>query len=117
MNDKYEPPRLNKDFTEEEFDCTLTKMNRNNYDEEKMYQALLEHVEKAIKAMIRNVSHSCGRELEEMFGRSKDIFQEVLSLPFLRISYEEAIGLLKKTSISKFDSSVEVHINLNIIVM
>ncbi|MFH2104826.1 MAG: amino acid--tRNA ligase-related protein, partial [Parcubacteria group bacterium] len=42
-------------LTEEEFDCTMAGMTRENYDEEKMYEALLQHIEAAVKAMIAGV--------------------------------------------------------------
>ena len=31
-------------LTEEEFDCSTVGMNRKNYDEDKMYEALLKHI-------------------------------------------------------------------------
>lgn len=83
-------------LTEEEFDCTLAGMTRGNYDEEKMYEALLSHIEKAIKAMVRGVYLSCRGELERDYGRDPEIFEKILSLPFLRIKYEDAVKLLNK---------------------
>lgn len=83
-------------LVEEEFDCTLADMKRNEYNEEKMYKTLLEHIERAIKAMIKGAYLVCGLELEKIYGRSKKVFEEVLSSPFLRINYEEAILILNR---------------------
>src|SRR3989344_2628104 len=42
-------------LTEEEFDCSLAGMTRETYNEERMFEALLTHIEKATKAMVKNV--------------------------------------------------------------
>lgn len=83
-------------LTEEEFDCTLAGMTRKTYQEEKMYQQLLSHIELAIKAMIKGAFEAITKELEKDYGQSKEVFKEVLSQPFLRINYEEAIALINK---------------------
>lgn len=68
-------------LTEEEFDCTFAGMTRENYNEEKMYETLLTHIEKATKAMIGSVGMNKNR-------------RDILTRPYLRTNYEEAIGLL-----------------------
>src|SRR6185369_15706232 len=42
-------------LTEEEFDCTMAGMSDAQYDDEKMFDALLSHIELAVKSMIRSV--------------------------------------------------------------
>lgn len=83
-------------LTEEEFDCTLAGMDRDTYDEEKMYEALLKHIEKAIKAIVKRVYADCGPEIEKTYGRTREFFEETLFLPFLRIDYQKAITILNK---------------------
>lgn len=83
-------------LTEEEFDWTMVGGKKETYNEEKMYEALLEHIEKAIKAGIRRILADNAYELKKSFARKPDTLKEILSLPFLRITYEEAIELLFK---------------------
>lgn len=82
-------------LTEEEFDCTLAGMNRENYNEEKMYEALLSHIEKATKAMIFGILENCAEELSS-YRRDLSTVKKVFQRPYLRILYEEAVELLNK---------------------
>jgi len=52
-DEEFEDERHIRQFrlTEEEFDCTMAGMQPKNYDEEKMFSSLLEHIELAIKAI------------------------------------------------------------------
>lgn len=77
-------------LTEEEFDCTMVGMERENYSEEKMFEALLEHIEKATKAMIKNVTENCA-----INGRN-EMMAEILKKPYLRINYNEAIKIVER---------------------
>lgn len=88
-------------LTEEEFDCTLEKMTRKNYDEEKMYEALLQHIEEAIKGMINQVAKDCGEILEKYYNRKTKDLLEIAKKPFGRISYEDAVKLLQKNGFPK----------------
>lgn len=83
-------------LTEEEFDCTMAGMTRQNYDEEKMYEALLTHIEKAVKAIIGAVLGDCGEILKKKYGRNIEKLKEAVRNKFLRISYEEAVAVLNK---------------------
>lgn len=83
-------------LTEEEFDCTLAGMTRENYDEEKMYEALLDHIEKATKAMISAILDGNKKILSTVYKRDPAVLKEILTRPYLRIVYEDAIGLLVK---------------------
>ena len=83
-------------LTEEEFDCTLAGMSRENYDEERMYEALLTHIEKATKAMIRAMVTDHHKLIVKVYGRDIGVLKEILDRPYLRILYEDAIGLLGK---------------------
>ena len=56
-------------LTEEEFDCTMAGLAEKDYDEDAMLNALLEHIEMAVKAMVRAVVCDCGRELERLYGQ------------------------------------------------
>lgn len=97
-DEEYEDKRHLRQFrlTEEEFDCTLAGMKKLNYDEEKMFKTLLDHAEKAIKEMVKGVYKSFGPQLEKIYGRPKEVFEEILELPFLRINYDEVINLLNR---------------------
>ncbi|QQG49691.1 MAG: hypothetical protein HZB70_02735 [Candidatus Berkelbacteria bacterium] len=79
---------------EEEFDCTLAGMARESYDEDRMYEALLEHIQNAIRAMVASALQAESNTLAR-YGRNVKKLEQALSKPFLRIEYEEAIALLK----------------------
>ncbi len=83
-------------LTEEEFDCTLANMNRNNYDENRMFESLLDHIENAIKSIIKRVLTDNSYQLKNIYGRDIRKLQEVLRTRFYRIEYSEAIKLLNK---------------------
>ncbi|MCR4264103.1 MAG: hypothetical protein NUV98_05310 [Candidatus Roizmanbacteria bacterium] len=83
-------------MTEEEFDCTMVGMTRENYNEEKMYEELLVHIEKATKAMVAAVLESNKKVLSTQYKRDTGVLKDILSRPYLRISYEEAIALLRQ---------------------
>lgn len=83
-------------LTEEEFDCTLVGMRRENYDEEKMFEALLSHIQKTIQAMIKKVLEDEGEILKRVYKRNIKFLEETTRKNFLRIKYEEAIKLLNK---------------------
>ncbi len=82
-------------LTEEEFDCTFAGMTRASYDEERMYEALLTHIEKATKAMIKAVVTEHQPLLTDHYGRDASALKAILERPYLRILYEDAIGLLR----------------------
>lgn len=83
-------------LTEEEFDCTMAGMTRETYDEERMYEALLTHIEKATKAMIRSVVSEHHAMIAKVYGRDTGVLKEIVDRPYLRIRYEDAVGLLEK---------------------
>jgi asparaginyl-tRNA synthetase len=82
-------------LTEEEFDWSLSG-HGGAYDEEKMYGALLGRIEAAIKAMAGAVLTAHGRELAEQFGRDTGELAAGLAGPFPRISYDDAVALLRE---------------------
>jgi asparaginyl-tRNA synthetase len=88
-------------LTEEEFDCTLAGMKRGEYDEEKMYESLLLHIQKSIQAMIAEVLNNNSKILEKEYGRSIEKLISVTKNNFLRISYEDAVKLLQKNGDKK----------------
>lgn len=83
-------------LTEEEFDCAIEGMSRQNYDEEKMFEGLLRHIQKAIKAMIKRVLEKDGEVLRKKYRRKTERLYEAVEKPFLRIDYEKAILVLNK---------------------
>lgn len=83
-------------LTEEEFDCTMAKMTRGNYDEEKMFKTLLTHIQKTIRAMIKEVLDKNQGILKNIYRRKVAKLEELLKKDFLRITYEEAVTLLNK---------------------
>lgn len=82
-------------LTEEEFDWTMVDKNKK-YDEEVIYQALLNHIELATKAMIRNALKNCIHDLKKIYQCDIQALRKLLNKSFLRITYEEAITLLNK---------------------
>src|SRR3990170_2356939 len=83
-------------LTEEEFDCTLAGMRRSNYDEEKMFKALLNHIQGAVQAMIKAVLKDHGKLLAKEYRRDMAKLTEASRKDFLRINYEDAVKLLQK---------------------
>lgn len=83
-------------LTEEEFDCTMVGMTRESYDEEKMFAELLKHIETATKAMLRTILDENKKILSTVYKRDPSVLKEIISRPYLRISYEDAVGLLKR---------------------
>lgn len=83
-------------LTEEEFDCSFLKMSRENYDEGKMFEALLSHIQSSIQSMIKNVIKENGTLLKNEYKRRIETLTEASESNFLRIEYEDAIKLLNK---------------------
>ncbi len=83
-------------LTEEEFDCSLAGMTRESYDEENMYEALLDHIEQATKAMTVAILEGNKKTLASVYKRDPGVLKEIVARPYLRIGYEDAIGLLVK---------------------
>lgn len=83
-------------LTEEEFDCSLAGMSRGDYDEEKMFEALLSHIQLAVQAMIKNVLKHNSKVLEKSYKRKTDRLILATKNNFLRIDYQEAVKLLNK---------------------
>lgn len=88
-------------LTEEEFDCTLAGMDRKNYDEEKMFTSLLDHIEKTIKAMIERVLADNKKALETKYKRDVEKLGKILKHKFYRISYEQVIKSLNTNGFKK----------------
>ncbi len=82
-------------LTEEEFDCTTIGMSRDTYDEDVMYEELLAHIEQATKAMIAGVVNEHKDLLTNFYSRDVNALQEILKTPYLRVTYEESIEMLK----------------------
>jgi len=86
---------------EEEFDCTLLEMTREKYDEEKMFEALLNHIQKSIQSMIKEVVAKEGDRLKKDYRRNVDKLIKATKTNFYRIAYEEAVTLLNKNGNSR----------------
>lgn len=82
-------------LTEEEFDWSLVDKERP-YSEEKMYEALLGHIESATKTIARTMAE-CHPDILREYGRDAAKLLASLELPYLRISYDDAVELLKRT--------------------
>lgn len=82
-------------LVEEEFDCSLINMARENYDEELMYEELLKHIEEATKAMVAGVLTDHEETLNTFYHRNTVNLKNILARPYLRIAYEDAVELLK----------------------
>lgn len=88
-------------LTEEEFDCTLVRMSRKNYDEEKMFTALLKHIQKAIQGMVGEVLKNNKTVLKQTYHRDVAKLEAMLKNDFLRINYEDAVKLLNQHGFNK----------------
>ncbi len=83
-------------LTEEEYDCTLAGMDRGNFNEEKMFEALLSHIQRAVQAMIAGALKSGSSMLAKTYGRNINYLKETIKRDFPRITYENAVTLLNK---------------------
>jgi len=83
-------------LTEEEFDCSFGKMDRKNYDEEKMFRLLLTHIQKAIQSMIKAVIEDNEEILKTVYGRNIKSLEKTETSDFLEIDYESAVKLLNE---------------------
>jgi len=83
-------------LAEEEFDWSFVGAEGETYNEERMYQALLEHIETTVKSIATTTVDRHATLLADRFDRDVSGLANSLTLPFHRISYEEAISLLNK---------------------
>lgn len=83
-------------LTEEEFDCSLAGMRRENYDEEKMFATLLSHIQSTIKAMVKEVLKNNEKILVKIYQRDVDRLYQSLEKDFYQVPYEEAIEIVNK---------------------
>jgi asparaginyl-tRNA synthetase len=84
-------------LTEEEFDWTLARKSVHApYDEEQMYEALLGHIESAIRAIGSAIVKKHGALLADAYGRDPARLLADLAQPFHRVSYDEAVTLLSR---------------------
>lgn len=88
-------------LTEEEFDCTLAGMTRQNYDEEKMFEALLLHIQKAVQGMVKAVLKDNAAILKKDYHRDVAKLEQAAKVNFLRINYEDAVKLLNNHGFNK----------------
>ncbi len=96
-------------LTEEEFDSTTIGMDRNNYDEEKMYEALLSHIENVLKAAIKAIVENHADILKDIYLRNIDALKYAYKERFQRIFYRDAVELLKQNGYQdlKFGDDLE----------
>jgi len=66
------------------------------YDEEQMYEALLQHIESAVKAVTCALLQQHDAMLKQNYGRNVRELSRAMDLPFLRITYADAIRLLNE---------------------
>lgn len=83
-------------MTEEEFDCTLAGMTRKNYDENKIFESLLLHIQSTVQSMIEKVLEDNIQILKRIYRRNISALIDATKRNFLRINYEDAVGLLQK---------------------
>ncbi len=84
-------------LTEEEFDATTIGMTRENYDEDKMYNALLLNIQTIIQSMLSSVMQQHLKTiLKTVYKRDFEKIRYSATHDFLRISYEDAVRLLQK---------------------
>jgi asparaginyl-tRNA synthetase len=83
-------------LTEEEFDCSYGNMTRATYDEEKMFDLLLVHIQKTVQSMIREILENNREILEKVYHRDVKKLDYVAQNDFLRIEYRKAVQILKQ---------------------
>lgn len=83
-------------LTEEEADCSYAGMTRDTYDEDKMYEMLLEHIQMAIQSMLKQVLKDNSGVLKKVYKRDIAKLEYAATHKFLRIAYEDAVKLLNK---------------------
>lgn len=83
-------------LTEEEFDATTIGMTRENYDEDKMYEALLVNIQETIQSMMREILKDNERVLQTVYKRNIEKIHFASSHNFHRIAYEDAVKLLNE---------------------
>src|SRR3989338_307858 len=76
-------------------------MTRENYDEDKMYEMLLSHIQLAVQSIIKQVLQDYGEVLRKVYHRDISRLKHAASNDFLRISYEDAITLLNNNKYKK----------------
>jgi asparaginyl-tRNA synthetase len=91
-------------LTEEEFDWSMVDekagdhdsahADAGSYDEEKMYEALLQHIEAATKNIARAIAVE-HPDILATYKRDATRLIESLALPYHRITYEDVLGLLR----------------------
>jgi len=98
-------------LTEEEFDCRFTNMNRKNYDEEKMFDSLLTHIQTAVHSMIKSVLKDNQRILRTTYGRNIKMLKQTAASDFLKIDYTQAVKLLNKNGCPdlRFGDDLKAH--------
>ena len=102
-DEEFEDERHLRQFrlTEEEFDCTLAGMTRENYDDEKMFDTLLLHIQKAVQSMVKAVIKDNGEILEKVYSRDIKKLEEATTKEFYKVEYEKAIEILNKNGYPK----------------
>lgn len=83
-------------LTEEEFDCRLAGLERLNFQEEKMYEILLRHIEGVVKSILKKVLADHRKILQKAYHRDIGQLRLAVHRPFFRVSYEEAVRILNK---------------------
>lgn len=83
-------------LTEEEFDSTTVGMSRKNYDEDKMYEALLKHIQGTFQSMLKTILQDCEKILKNVYKRDVKKLHQTVKSDFLRITYEDCVSLLNK---------------------
>ena len=83
-------------LTEEEFDCTMAGMTRESYDDEKMFDALLKHIQSTVQSMIKGVLNDNSETLTKVYKRDINKLIKAQESEFYKILYEDAVNLLNK---------------------
>lgn len=83
-------------LTEEEFDSTTIGMTRKNYDEDKMYKALLKVIQGTIQSMVREILKNNEKVLKNVYKRDTKKLTFAITHDFLEITYEDSIKLLNE---------------------
>lgn len=80
---------------EEEFDCTMVGMTRDTYNEQAMFENVLQHIQQAVQTMFSAVIKEHSTILTGTYQRDVQQLKLASTQPFLRIRYEDAVKLLR----------------------
>ncbi|MFA5994892.1 MAG: amino acid--tRNA ligase-related protein [Patescibacteria group bacterium] len=94
---------------EEEFDCTMIGMTRETYNEQAMFENLLQHIQQAVQAMFSAIIKDHSDILAQAYQHNVQNIKLASTQPFLRIRYEDTIQLLNHNGFTDLRFGDDLH--------